>query len=399
MGGIEEIADKKFDGNILNSVVIPLMAGTRLAANGKSDPNEVHRREIYITTAGTKQQFAYQKCSEIMNDMLNQKSAFCIGNSYELPVLFDRLDQDFIEEKRESPTYSIMDFMREYESIYTGSDSDAFVQDEKLAKSRTVGVSELEHCGDINVDYILSYDVSRSAGKENALSALVVIKITDIGKSEYIKEVVNVFSMEGQHDLWQAKFLKQKVDEFKARILIVDANGLGSGVVDFLILDNNDGYPPYRVVNDDKELWTKYESEEGLPILFALKSQNKNTKNSDMIDVLMKQFNRINIGLLKVPHEGIKDLEHKRKKKFSSESEELAEAEVPYMLTTSLCEELMNLKYVAKGGGDSDIQQISKSIPKDKVMALMYGIYWIVTQEKESLIKSNEEYDYIFTSG
>ena len=60
-------------------------------------------------------------------------------------------------------------------------------------------------------------------------------KVNTKDNGDYVKEVVNIFSMEGQHDTWQAKFLKQKVKEFKARILVVDANGLGSGVVDQLI--------------------------------------------------------------------------------------------------------------------------------------------------------------------
>lgn len=109
MGGIEEICDKKFDGDMLNSVVIPLMANNRVAMCGGVDPNEIHKREIYITTASTQQQFAYIKCMEIYDDMVNRRSAFCLGNSYELPCLYGQLDIDFIEEKRESPTYSIMD--------------------------------------------------------------------------------------------------------------------------------------------------------------------------------------------------------------------------------------------------------------------------------------------------
>ena len=108
-GCIEEISDKKFDGNILNAVVIPLMANTRLAMNGKTDPNEIHKGEAYITTAGNQQQFAFQKMREVYKDMLEGKSAFCLGNSYELPCIFGQLDIDFIEELRESPTYSIMD--------------------------------------------------------------------------------------------------------------------------------------------------------------------------------------------------------------------------------------------------------------------------------------------------
>lgn len=385
-GAIEEIADKKFDGNVLNSVVIPLMANSRTAMCGKVDPKEIHKREIYITTASSQQQFAYAKCKEIYDDMVNGDSAFCIGNSYELPCMFGQLDIDFVEEKRESPTYSILDFMREYESIYTGSSSDSLVSDEKLNKCRTLGIAEWGHCGDPKVEYVLAYDVSRTVGKESALCALVVIKITPRGDGTYQKQVVNIFSLEGQHDTWQAKFLKEKVKQYKASILVIDANGIGSGVVDQLVLDLNDGNPPYKVVNDFDNQWSKYYSEDAVPMVFALKSQRKETKNSDMINNIMKVFNKLDIELLKTPNEGIKELEKKNKKKFKADSEEIANLEIPYILTNNLCDEIMNLRYKQKGN-ESDIEQVSKTIPKDKFSALMYGLFWIHLQEKK-----NKEY-------
>lgn len=108
-GCVEEVCDPKFDPSVLNAIILPLMANDRVAMCGKIDPNEIHKREIYITTAGTQQQFAYDKCNEIYGDMINKGSACCIGNSYELPCLYNQLDIDFIEEKRESPTFSILD--------------------------------------------------------------------------------------------------------------------------------------------------------------------------------------------------------------------------------------------------------------------------------------------------
>ncbi len=392
-GAIEEIADEKFDGDILNSVVIPLMANDRTAMCNKIDPNEIHKCEIYLTTAGTQQQFGYQKLREVYQDMIDGKSAFCLGNSYELPCLHGQLDIDFIEELRESPTYSIMDFMREYQSIWTGSSSGSLVSDEKLKKSRVVGVAEWEHCGDNKVEYCLAYDVSRNEGDENALSCLVVIKLTPKDNGDYVKEVVNIFSMEGQHDTWQAKFLKQKVKEFKARILVVDANGLGSGVVDQLILDLNDGNPPYKVVNDDKGIWTKYESDNGIPMVFALKAQNKDTRNSDMINHFMQAFNKLNVGLLKSKHEGIKELEKKLKRRIK-ESEELANAEIPYILTDNLCEEIMNLTY-KQAGTETKIERVSRAIPKDKFSALLYGLYWVYLEEKKNKISKKQKFNWL----
>ena len=382
-GAIEEISDKKFDGNILNAVVIPLMANDRIAACSGVDPEEIHKCELYITTAGTQQQFSYEKMSEVYQDMINGKSAFCLGNSYELPCMYGQLDIDFIEELRESPTYSIMDFMREYQSIWTGSSSDSLVADDKLQKSRIVGIAEWEHCGDDRVDYCLAYDVSRNEGDENALSCLVVIKMTPKDNGDYIKEVVNLFSMEGQHSLLQAKFLKQKVKEFKARILVIDANGLGVSVVDQLVLDLNDGNPPYSVVNDPD--YDKYKLNNSISMVFALKAQNKETKNSDMINHFMQVFNKLDVGLLKTEYEGIKSLEKKLKHKIK-DSEELANAQIPYVLTGNLCEEIMNLTY-KQAGNETRIDRVSRSIQKDKFSALMYGLYWIYLQEKKNKIK------------
>jgi len=235
---------------------------------------------------------------------------------------------------------------------------------------------------------VLSYDVSRNVGDANALSALAVIKIAPRNDGTYSKEVVNIFSMEGQHDTWQAKFLKQKVKEFNASVLIIDANGLGSGVVDACLLDLGDGNPPYKVVNDDTGNYKKFESQDGIPIIFAMKSHNKDTKNGDMINHFMKTFAKMDIGLLKNPYEGIREIEKKQKKKFKDEdSEDQSLAEVPYILTSNLCEEIMNLRYVVKGN-TSDIERISRSIPKDKFSALMYGLFWIQMEEKKGRIKT-----------
>lgn len=380
-GAIEEVADEKFNGDLLHSVVIPLMANDRTAMCGGVDPNEIHKTELYVTTAGTQQRFAYHKMMEVYQDMINGKSAFCIGNSYELPCMHNQLDIDFVEELKESPTFSIMDFMREYESVWTGSSSDSLVADDKLNDCRNLGIAEWEHCGDKDVEYVLAYDVARNEGDANANSCLVVIKITPKGNGDYYKEIVNIFSMEGTHDLLQAKFLKEKVKEFKARILVVDANGLGSGVVDQLVLKIDDN-PPYKVVNDER--YDKYAQPDSIPILFALKSQNKETRDGDMVNNFMKLFNKKGVRLLKSPHEGIKELEKKHKKKIK-DSDDIVHYQLPYVTTDILCEEIMNLRY-KQAGNSTKAEQISKRIKKDKFSALLYGLYWVHLEEQKNKV-------------
>lgn len=378
-GAIEEIADEKFNGDLLHSVVIPLMANDRISACGGVDPHEVHKSELYVTTAGTQQRFAYEKMSEVYQDMINGKSAFCMGNSYELPCMHGQLDIDFVEELKESPTFSIMDFMREYESIWTGSSAESLVADDKLNNTRTVGVAEWEHSGQKDVIYVLAYDVARNEGDANANSCLIVLKLTPKGNGDYYKEVVNIFSMEGTHDLIQAKFLKQKVKEFKAQILVIDANGLGSGVVDQLVLEIDDN-PPYAVVNDER--YDKYKQPHSIPMVFALKSQNKDTRESNMVNNFMTIFNKQGVKLLKSAHEGLKDIEKKAKHKIK-DSEEIANLQIPYLMTDILCEEIMNLRY-KQAGNETKAERISSRIKKDKFSALMYGLYWVYLEEQKN---------------
>lgn len=50
----------------------------------------------------------------VMMEMALGKSAFVIGNSYELPVMFDQLDPDYIEEVRNDPSINPLQFARHH---------------------------------------------------------------------------------------------------------------------------------------------------------------------------------------------------------------------------------------------------------------------------------------------
>jgi len=216
-GSIEEIADEKLDGDLLNAVVIPLMANNRIAMCKGVDPDEPHKFQFMITTAGTKQSFAFKKLREVLEEMRQGKSAFSIGNSYELPCMHGQLDIDFVNEQRESPSFNPLAFSREYESIWTGSSEHSLVSLEDLNQCRTLTHPEDKY-NEKNKDaeYVLSYDVARSEGNENAASALTVVKCLPKGDGTYIKSVVNLYCFEGTHFLEQALFLKKKVNDFKA---------------------------------------------------------------------------------------------------------------------------------------------------------------------------------------
>ena len=76
----------------------------------------------------------------------------------------------------------------------------------------------------------------------------------------------------------------------------------------------------------------------------------------------MQVFNKLDIHLLKTQHEGIKDIEKKLKHKIK-DSEELANLQIPYILSNNLCEEILNLTY-KQAGNETRIERVSRAMQK-----------------------------------
>lgn len=382
-GSIEEIVDESMKKDVLNEVVLPMMANNRLSAGGHGvDPNEVHKSTAYVTTAGTRQSFAFEKLMEVLKQMANGKSSFVLGAGYELPVMHEQLDLDYIISMKESDTFNPLGFTREYESNWTGSSDSSLVSFEDISECRVLTKAEDKNM-DKNALYILSYDVARAEGLANASSALVVIKLLPRGDGTYTKHIVNIFSFEGTHFLEQAKFLKKKVNEYKANMLIIDVNGLGRGLADYLVTEIDEN-PAYSVVNDDR--YNVYKTPSSIPMLFAMNSTNKETRSSDIHNLFINLVSNHKVKFLVSQSQAKSALGNM--KDSEKESREL----MPFTMTDLLVEEVMNLEY-KQSGNDTQVKQISKSITKDKFSALEYGLMYVHLEEKKNQRRKKEVYD------
>lgn len=376
---VEEVIHERFDEENFNTVILPIMANTRFSAHGGEDPYELHKKIAVVTTAGNKQSFAWGLLKEYFDDMANGKSAYVMGSSYELATGFGLLSLDYINDLKESPNFNPISFQREYGSIWSGSSENSLVDLETFRKSRVLTKAEEKAVNDRNVEYVLSYDVARSEGNANAQSALVVIKIAPRGDGTFTKHVVNIYTFEGSHFAEQSKFLKTKVNDFRAKILIVDGNGLGQGLIDQLILEN-DTNPPYEVINDDR--YKKFKTANSIPMIYSLKSQSKETKASDIHTLFMQWLGNNQVKFL--------DSESQAKSRYKGKDES-KEAEFlrPYTMTDFLQEEIMNLEYKSSGVR-VEVKQVSKSIQKDRFSALEYGLYWIYLEEQKNMQRQEE---------
>jgi hypothetical protein len=316
-----------------------------------------------------------------MMEMASGKSAFVIGNDWTLPVLFEQLDSDYIEEVRNDPSMSPLQFAREYMSVWTGSSENSLVQLKDLEKCRVLDTAEFSAVkGDHK--YIISVDVARSERKNTATTAIAVFKLIPRGNGTYIKHLVNIHTYKGNmHFEEQSLYIKDLVDKYKASMVVIDGNGLGRGLVDYLIKE--DKYPSYSVVNDNS--YDKYKLPNSLPLIFNVMSNTKQTNASDMDNNFMAVISNHDLKLL------ISDAILKEKFK-NKDYEKLAEQIVPHVETGLFVDEVMNLIYEARGN-KTVVKRVSTQMGKDRYSAVSYGLWYIYLEEKKNQQKKREIFD------
>lgn len=104
------------DADILNEVLIPTLNINRRLTDGSRDEEEPSNKSLmFVTTAGWKNSFAYQKCIETLVQQITEPGqAFCMGGSWRIPVMEKLISKNFVQELRLSGTYNDASFAREY---------------------------------------------------------------------------------------------------------------------------------------------------------------------------------------------------------------------------------------------------------------------------------------------
>ena len=149
------------------------------------------------------------------------------------------------------------------ESEWSGDAENAFFSSEKFDKHRVLLQPEYEYSGRTskNAYYVLGVDVGRKGCK----TEVCVFKVTPQAQGASLKTLVNIYSWDEEHFEEQAIKLKKLFYKYKARIIAIDANGLGIGLVDYLIKsqvdpDTGDLLPDFGVENDTENFYKKYKT-------------------------------------------------------------------------------------------------------------------------------------------
>ena len=371
------------DQTLLNEVIIPTMNVDRRLADGSRRKEEVvNKSQIYVTTAGWKNSFAYEKLIQILiQQIINPSEAVVLGGSWRIPVMEELLQKSFIEELKLDGTYNDASFAREYESEWSGDAENAFFSSEKFDKHRVLLQPEYEYSGRSSKSayYVLGVDV----GRKGCTTEVCVFKVTPQAQGAALKTLVNIYSWDEEHFENQAINLKKLYYKYKARKIAIDANGLGIGLIDFMVkpqIDPESGevLPDFGVDNDEEGFYKKFKTgDTELDAMYLIKANAP--INTEAHTYVQTQLISGKIKFL-IDENQAKVKLMSTKVGQGMDNNKRADYLKPFTLTTILREQMLNL-VEENEGVNIILKQSSKTIPKDKFSAFEYGLYYIKQEE------------------
>lgn len=383
------------DQTALNEIIIPTTNIDRLLPDGTMDRKEiVNKSQIYITTAGWKNSFAYEKLIELLiRSIIESDEVMILGGTYETPVAEGLLSEDFVDQLKLDGTYNEDSFDREYRSKWSGDVENAFFSSEKFDKHRVLLQPEHEYSGRSSKSayYILGVDV----GRFKCTTEVCIFKVTPQVQGSALKTLVNLYTYEAEDFEIQAINVKRLFYLYKAKQIAIDANGVGAGFVDFMTksqLDPETGetLPAFGVsggtAEDTLEQYKKIKGPEVEENAMYLIKANAPI-NTEAYSYVQTQMYSGKIKFL-IDETSAKVKYMNTKVGQNATVDQRNEYLKPFVMTSILKEQMMNLTEENEGV-NIILKQTNKSIKKDKFSAFIYGLFYIKQEEDKKKKKKN----------
>ena len=377
------------DQKMLQEVIIPTMNVSRRCMDGNVREEEVlNQSQIFITTAGYKGTYSYEKLIQLLVRMTTRGDSLVMGGTWRIPVVMGLQPKNFVNDLKNDPTFNEASFGREYESKWTGTVEDAFFDGDRFDRCRKLLQPEYEASGrsSKNAYYVLAVDV----GRRGCQTVICVFKVTPSAEGQSIKSLVNIYDLNEDHFEDQAINIKKLYYKYKAKRIVIDGNGLGIGLVDYLVkpqhLENGDVLPDFGVYNDDDNFYKKYRTKEcEYDALYVLKANAP--INTEAHSVTQTQLNSGKVKFL-IDERTAQEKLLGTKIGQGMTPEQRAEYLKPFTLTSILKEEMLNLREENEGV-NIILKRANTRIQKDKFSAFEYGLYYI-KQEEDSKRKKRK---------
>lgn len=388
---------------IVSTVLRPMNSSPRqpgyLAKPEYSHLQEMNK-ELYLSSAWFKQSEMYEKVKAYTANMLDPNlKYFVVDLPYNLSIQEGLLMREQIENEFSEQTFNEISFMMEREGIFYGSAEDALFNFKVLNDRRILmdGLRDLEYYKTNNVKLpqkqvgekrILSVDIALLASKkhDNDASAFIINSALPTSNNDYISNIVYVDTKEGLITEELGLLTMRYYYQYECDYLVIDGSGVGQAIVDYIM--SSDRYDPiygctYPALNccNNDDIASRCKVKNAAKVVYVIKANAKS--NNDMCLALRSGFQNGNINLL-FPDSNIDDVLSKHIKGYSKLTDaQKAKLKLPYIQTTFLIDELINLTHEINNGLIKVKEKTG--MRKDRYSSLEYNYY--VVQELSRKLK------------
>ena len=346
------------------------------------NPEELNGQINFMTTSGFRGSDEFNRNIMMIDEMAELKGKIVLGSDWQLAVNYGRGEPKsaILDKKAKlSPTF----FAMNYESKWVGASDGALVGINKVIDLRTL--SKPENRGDGVSTYILGVDVARSNSKNNNKTSISVLKIKRNKDLKITKiPVVNIINLaNGLNFTAQAIEVKRIQKLYGAKVVVVDVNGVGSGLRDELLKDTIDPVSGeslgcWDTLNTDDQPETPGSEK----LVYALTAQGINHDIIvNFIDIV--ESNKLQL-LMKYPDNNYD----------ANDTVFFNNNVLPHIQTDLLVEEIANLKLKPLQNGRYSIEQLTKRVDKDRYSSLAMAAWYIKEFESKSIEIVNDDYHF-----
>lgn len=363
---------------------IPEVPRYTIGKLGVVDPCELNQQINFFTTSGFRGTDEFQRSIRMLKGMINLSGEMVLGSSWFLACWYGRgsTKSQILKKKKDM---SPIAFAQNYESRWVGCADDALVDINKLMNCRSLTESQSKY-KNLDEEFYLGVDVARSQNSSNNQSSVVVAKVMRTqNKTKIVSiDIVNIINIPNIMNFSaQASKIKEIQKQYNAKVVVVDGNGLGAGLIDELLKESYSSITKeplgcWDTINDNNIP----ESQDAQKILYNLKAQSVQSK------VVTTFIDMVDSGKLRL-------LEKRQINDFTDkENEDFYNKVSPFLQTDSLFEEVANLKLKHLGNGGVTLEKVVKKMDKDRVSALIYVLWYINEYCREN---NDSDFDFDFS--
>lgn len=357
-------------------------------------------KEFYMSSAWYKSHWSFEKAKAYAANLLDDtKKYFVCALPYQISILEGLLSREQIQDEMSEADFDPLKFSMEMDCLFFGDTDGAFFTFDDISFCRRLKTAVYPTGGITgkatkipnlvtNERRILSVDIALMASKKqnNDASAIIINSAIPTNNNDYVSNIIYMENHEGLNTDELALIIRRLYSIYKCTDLVIDTNGQGLGVYDALIqdiLDTTTGelYPALSCCND-KAMAERCKVDNAPKVIWSIKASA--SFNNEICILLRSGFKKGKINLL-ISEQMAEEILRDKIKGFNKlSSEDQLRYRLPYLQTTLLIYELINLEHEIKG---TNVKITEKpGMRKDRYSSLAYN-YWVQCQLEREVLR------------